>query len=123
MFGPACADAEDSGDIVAFKVGVGFIGVEICRFVLIDLHFQHEMACKARDISIDEYFSLLHDVLHGVVAEVISIENGFALVVDDVGVGQELEGISDVLMLHIVIFIPHLDYLREVKHILEVLFL
>lgn len=121
VFGPACADAEDGADLVVLNVGVGLIDMKKGRLILIDLSLQHQMPRKPRDVPIDEYLPLLHHFLDGVMAEVVSIEDGLALGVDQFGIAQELERIADVLMLEVVILVPHLHDLIEVQHFLKVL--
>lgn len=54
-------------------------------------------------------------------AEVISVEDGFTLGMNEVGVSQKLKRVTYLLMHVVVILIPHLNYLLKIKYILKVL--
>lgn len=121
MLCPACADAEDGADLELLDVGVGLIDVQEGGLVLVDLLLEHEVARKAGDVAVDEHLALLHHLLQRVVAEVVSVQDGLALGVDQLRVPQVLEGIAEVLVPEEVALVAQLHDLLEVKHILKVL--
>lgn len=77
------------------KIGTELLGTHQAWPILIDLTLQHEQPRESGDISIDIYLPLLHDVLHRIMAEIISIQYLPPSIINQLRIPNKFEDVLD----------------------------